>query len=502
MKTQEESRTRRLIIASNRLPVVLAQDKDGSWKTKPGSGGLVTALAPVLRNRGGVWIGWSGVVDEDVADVSDLLAPETQTIGYTLDPVALSARERDQYYYGFSNEVIWPLFHDMVSHADFQPKYWKSYVGVNRKFAEAIALQAGMDRFIWVHDYHLMMVARQLRGLGVRDRTGFFLHIPFPSLDIYQQLPWRREILQALLEYDLVGFQTQRDRRNFVQCVRALYPGIAIGGKGQVVTARVGGRDVRLGAFPIGIDFQEFANQAASPEVADAAWYIHENLPNRQLILGVDRLDYSKGIPDRLRAYGNFLERNPEMRGRVSFIQVVVPSRTAVQKYTDLRDEIERLVGRINGQFTRSGWVPVFYVYRSLDRTELLGYYRAAEVALITPLKDGMNLIAKEYCASSLEQECVLILSESAGAATQLRVGALLVNPHDVERTADTIHRALTMPTEEKRTRMTKLRRVVRERNVFWWVDLFLRGAFATDLSDFPLIEESTQMIPETQRAL
>jgi trehalose 6-phosphate synthase len=228
---------------------------------------------------------------------------------------------------------------------------------------------------------------------------------------------------------------------------------------------------------------------------------VHENLPNRQLILGVDRLDYSKGIPNRLQAYADFLERHPEMHGKVSFIQVVVPSRMQVGRYEALRDEIEQLVGRINGRFTRSGWVPIFYIFRSLDRIELLGYYRSAEVALITPLKDGMNLVAKEYCASSLEEECVLILSESAGAAAQLRVGALLVNPHDVERTADAIHRALTMPAEERRSRMHKLRRSVRERDVFWWVDLFLRAAFATDLSGFPLLEEQRTEVPATLEA-
>lgn len=492
---------RRLIIASNRLPVVLARDGDGSWRVTPGSGGLVTALAPVLRNRGGVWIGWNGVVQEDGGDDRDLLTSLSGTAGYTLEPVPLSAEERDDHYCGFSNEIIWPLFHDLVYHANFEPRYWRAHVAVNRKFAAAIAQQPGGDRFIWVHDYHLMLVAQELRAMGVSDRIGFFLHIPFPPLDIYQKLPWRNEILRALLNYDLVGFQTQRDRRNFANCVQALRPGVRITGKGQVVSARIEDREVRLGTFPIGIDFNEFAGKAGTREVADAAWYVHENLPNRQLILGVDRLDYSKGIPDRLKAYANFLERHPEMHGKVSFIQVVVPSRMEVGRYAALRDEIEQLIGHINGRFTSSGWVPIHYTFRSLDRTELLGYYRSCEVALITPLKDGMNLVAKEYCASSVEEECVLILSESAGAAAQLRVGALLVNPHDLERVADAIHQALTMPTEERRERMRKLRRVVRERDVFWWVDLFLRAAFATDLSGFPLLDEQGPGIPEAPEA-
>jgi trehalose 6-phosphate synthase len=480
----------RLVIVSNRLPIVLTRAADGRWQIEPGSGGLINALAPVLRDRGGVWIGWPGVVEGEAGpDLEPLLAAAMHGAGYSLEPVILSAAERDKFYLGFANEVIWPLFHDLQSRCNFDPSYWAAYQAVNHKFAQAIARIRRASDYIWVHDYHLMTLARDLRALGVEAPIGFFLHIPFPPLDIFLKLPWRAQILHALLDYDLIGFQTIRDRHNFVQCVRTLRKDVAIRGKGQVIEARIGDRTVRLGSFPIGIDFQEFARQAASKGVADMAWYIHEALPDRQLILGVDRLDYTKGIPERLNAFKAALQRFPDLRQRVTLIQVVVPSRTDIREYTDLKEEVERLVGEINGQFTQTGWVPIHYIYRHLDRTELLAYYRTCEIALITPLKDGMNLVAKEYCACSLEQG-VLILSEFAGAAAQLQRGALMVNPYDVEGVADAIYRAWSMDWDERRARMRSLRRSVREHDIFWWVDSFLRAAIASDLSAFPVLEE------------
>jgi trehalose 6-phosphate synthase len=335
-----------------------------------------------------------------------------------------------------------------------------------------------------------MAVAHNLREMKFSGKIGFFLHTPFPPLDLFLKLPWRDTLLRDLLAYDLVGFQTLRDRRNFVQCVRSLLHDVSIGGKGQVLEARIENREIRIGTFPISIDYNEFAEHAASPEVAERAWYLHEDFPERQLILGVDRLDYTKGVPERLLGFGRALERYPELRGNVSLIQVVVPSRTEIPKYRDLKEEIERLVGQINGRFTRSGWVPVHYHFRSMDREELLAYYRAAEIALITPLKDGMNLVAKEYCACKVEDDGVLILSEFAGSAAQLQGGALMVNPHDVEGVADAIHTACTMELEERRTRMRKLRNGIRRRDILWWVDTFLQAVFAKDLGAFPHIAD------------
>ena len=482
------SPNRRVITVSNRLPIVVSRDDEGNVHVEPGSGGLVTALAPVLRDRGGMWIGWPGIVQDEQVPLDELLDQAIQESGYDLKPVLLTSEEKRLYYQGFSNEIIWPLFHDLQSMCNFRPEYWEAYKRVNRKFAEAIAEEVRRDDFIWIHDYHLMGVARELRDMGIQSKMAFFLHIPFPPLDIYLKLPWRFEVLRSLLEYDLVGFQTLRDRRNFVQCVRSLVKEADVYGKGQVVSVKMQNRTLRVGAFPISIDFNEFARLAESEEVATAAWYIHEHLPERKIVLGVDRLDYTKGIPERLEAFRLTLQRYPELQEKIVLVQVVVPSRREIPQYVQLKEEIERLVGEINGQFTRSGWVPIHYIFRNLQRLELVAYYRTAEIALITPLKDGMNLVAKEYCASKVEEDGVVILSEFAGAAAQFQRGALLVNPHDVVGVAEAIYEAYTMSPEERRRRMRRLRQAIRRYNIFWWVDAFLQAAIARRLDTFPVL--------------
>jgi trehalose 6-phosphate synthase len=480
----------RLIIVSNRLPVILSKDKTGTLSARPGSGGLVTALAPVLKDRGGLWIGWPGITDANPKQMERALARTAKGAGFTLKPVTLTAEQRERYYHGCSNEIIWPLFHDLSPRCHFDPTYWGCYEEVNRGFARA-AMESLKERdFIWIHDYHLMNVGRVLRASGVHSRLGFFLHIPFPPLDVFMRFPWRFEILQSLLQYDLLGFQTPRDRRNFIVCARSLIKRASVEGKGQVLNLKTGDQATRVGAFPISIDFREFADMAATSGVSKRAWSIHERLPNQQIILGVDRLDYTKGIPERLIAFREALKRYPDLQEKVVFVQVVVPSRTDIPAYLDLKTEIEQLVGEINGQFTRSGWVPIHYIFRSLDRRELVAYYRTAEIALVTPLKDGMNLIAKEYCACSLEENCVLILSEFAGAAAQLQKGALLVNPHDIEGMASAIYRAVRMPGEERRQRMRRLRATIRRQDIYWWVDSFLNAAISQSLENFPLVED------------
>jgi trehalose 6-phosphate synthase/phosphatase len=465
------------VIVSNRLPIVIGRGDLGEWQVQPGSGGLVTALAPILRDRAGLWIGWPGTV-EDV-DLDGLVAIGSQDAGYMFKPVLLTAEEVDQYYFGFSNEIIWPLFHDMHSRCNFDPAYWNMYQAVNRKFTQVIAQNTGMNDYIWVHDYHLMLVAKELRGMGLEHKIGFFLHIPFPPLDIYMKLPWRSQILEALLEYDLVGFQTRRDRNNFIQCAEALIKDIHYDARRQVSTITVPNREIKVGIFPISIDFKEFARQAAAKSVKGRASQLYEAIPNCQIILGVDRLDYSKGIPEKLRAFRNALERFDDLHGNVSLVQIVVPSREDIPEYQGLKAEIEGFVSEINGKFTQSGWIPIHYMFRSLDWIELLAYYRAAEIALVTPLKDGMNLVAKEYCGAKVDRNGVLILSEFAGAATQLRRSSLLVNPYDIEGTANAIHRAYNMSTDERRLRMRRLRTSIAKRDIFWWLDFFLRAAIA-----------------------
>jgi trehalose 6-phosphate synthase len=478
---------RRLVITSNRLPFVLER-KGGSWRSTPGSGGLVTALAPVLRDRGGLWIGWPGITGD--VDVTVPMEYLSKNMGFTLRSVAMSRKELSLYYRGLSNEVLWPLFHDLQSYCNFDPAYWKAYLSINRRFASVIRDNALPEDLVWVHDYHLLCVASELRAMGTSCSLGFFLHIPFPPLDIFVKLPWRTEILRSLLDFDLIGFQTSRDRRNFIQCLRTFVRDLSIEGKGQVVTVSVPGRSVRVGYFPISIDYDEFSTGARSPEVSETAWYIHENIPKGKIVLGVDRLDYTKGIPYRLRAFAHLLEQHPELRGEITLVQIVVPSRRDIPMYQDLKVEIEGLIGEINGRYTQSGWVPIHYLHRSLDRRELLAYYRTAEIALITPLKDGMNLVAKEYCASNTEQTGVLILSEFAGTAPQLQRGALLVNPYSIEEVAGALYRAWSMEAEERRERMRRMQQTVQKYDIYWWVDSFLQAAFAGTLDAFPVIEE------------
>jgi len=486
---RSRARQGRLIVVSNRLPFSFRHAAGGGSRAEPVSGGLVTALLPVLRDRGGIWVGWPGAPGP-VGDFSSALRAASAEAGYTLVGVPLDEDEVRDFYFGFSNEIVWPLFHDFPSLCNFDPAYWRTYCKVNRKYARAVRPRAGPREFVWVHDYHLMNLAAELRSLGTRARLGFFLHIPFPPPDIFLKLPWRRPLLQALLKYDLVGFQTARDRRNFLACVQAVEHDVRLGA-------------TRVGDFPISIDYNAFMRRAAAPDVAAKAQELHRLLPKRKLVLGVDRLDYTKGIPHRLRAFENLLARYPEMRGRVSLIQVVVPSREDIPQYHRLRTEIERLVGKINGKHARpGGWVPVWYEYRSLTRLELLAYYRAADIALVTPLKDGMNLVAKEYCACSIEEDCVLILSEFAGAAEQLAPGALLVNPYDVEGVAEAIRTAHAMPAAERTARMRRIRRSIRRQDVFWWVDSYLRAAITRDLRAFPRIEAAAGEFPELQLPL
>lgn len=466
----------RLVIVSNRLPIVIEQ-RGGEFHTRRGSGGLITAMAPVLRRWGGLWIGWPGAADQPGLDLDATLAEFGPTVGCEFRAVRLTEQDRDDFYNGFSNQIIWPLFHDLQTWCNFDPAFWRSYLAVNRKFADVIAAEARPGDFLWVHDYHLMSVGAELRARGLQQKLGFFLHIPFPPPDIFFKLPWRSAVLEGLLSYDLVGFQTPRDQENFAHCARALLPDARVRRRAGGLTVEHHGRQVQAGAFPISIDYNDFAARAADPQVTELVQAIRAELPDRQIILGLDRLDYTKGIPDRLRAFRTALERHPSLHRAVTFVQVVVPSRGSVEQYKELRAEIEQLVGSINGQFTQPGWVPIHHNFRSLAPDELLAYYRTADVALVTPLKDGMNLVAKEYCASQLDGDGALILSEFAGAAAELSRDALIVNPYDVEGVADAIHRGATMTRQERRRRMRRLRSLIAKRDIYAWVHAFLSEA-------------------------
>jgi len=461
---------KQLVVVSNRLPVAVYQDQD-NWKIKSSPGGLVTALTPTMRQARGLWIGWPGCTTEAPAHY---LIDQLEGYPYDLEPVLLTREQIDRFYDGLSNKSLWPLFHDLLGHFSFNAENWLAYTDVNQLFARTVTERITPHSLVWVHDYHLLLLAQFLRQMGVRQHLSFFLHIPFPSPDLFRRLPVNQEVLEALLEYDHLGFQTARDRRNFVQCVKFFAPeSRRISYKRQSII-RHDGRDIKIGYYPISIDFAEFNDLAADSRVAEASWYLHENLQSGVLMLGLDRLDYTKGIPERFLAFERALEKYEDLRGNISLIQIVVPSRLDVSEYQYLKNELDTLTGRINARFSRHGWIPIHYQFRELDKVQLVGHYRACEIALITPLRDGMNLVAKEYCASQIDNRGVLVLSEFAGAARQLHKGAIIVNPYDIDSTADAIYQAFIMEPSERARRMKLLRREVRQNDVRRWVKWFL----------------------------
>lgn len=462
-----------VVIVSNRLPLSMTVDF-GSLKVTRSSGGLVTALRPVLRDRGGVWVGNAGT-HEDPKMVK-ALEEESRREGFDCVPVFVSEEEDHNFYEGFSNQVLWPLFHDFIGECRFEPEYWEYYRKVNGKFADAVMKIYNGKQILWVHDYQLMCVAASLRERGCDGRLAFFLHTPFPSYDVFAKLPWRRDLLKAMLEYDLIGMQTERDVRNLVGCLRRLVPEAPMTSEHGAHVVSWRGRKVTIQDFPISIDYDEFARAANEPAVEERMRTIAARMGAGQVIFGVDRQDYTKGIPHRLRAFRELLRRRPEMASKVRLVQIVVPSRTNIPGYEALKSRIEHLVASINGEFTQPGWVPVHYIHRAIPREELLALYRAAHVALVTPLKDGMNLVAKEFCASRVNEQGVLILSEFAGAAAEMYRGALLVNPFDVEGVGAALEQALEMPAAQQQERMRKLRRLLKHANVHKWVKDFMEA--------------------------
>lgn len=448
----------KVLVASNRLPFSF-DVRDGVVVSRPSPGGLVSALTPVLEQRGGTWVGWPG---------GELPVGEIQGVGHDVLPLALSPDEHAGYYQGFSNGTLWPLLHSLVDRVHFEAEEWQTYQRVNARFADAIVGAAPGHDLIWIHDYHLLTAPASVRRALPDARLAFFLHIPFPPFDVLRLLPRDRTLLRCLLACDLIGFHVDSYVSNFLDCVSRLL-GLRVDRVEGLI--EYGDRTVKVRAFPLGIDFARFA------ELAEAAPPAPET--GCRTILGVDRLDYTKGIPERLRAFERLLEQRPEHRGAVQLLQLAVPSRTRVDEYQQLKREIDEAVGRINGRFATPDWVPIHYLYRSLPQAELAGLYRDAEVGLVTPLRDGMNLVAKEFCAAQVGEPGVLVLSRTAGAADTMRE-ALLVNPYDVESVAVALDRALTMDEDQRRSRMAGLRHRERDRDVYAWVDDFL-GAAAED---------------------
>lgn len=443
----------RLVVAANRLPVRWDTAEE-RWETSPG--GLVSALAPVMQERGGVWVGWDGDIEGE--------AGRFEAAGIENLAVSLDRSEVENHYDGFSNGTIWPLYHDAIRPPEFHRHWWRPHREVNARFAGAIAEAAHPTDLVWIHDYHLQLVPGMLRTRLGASRIAFFLHIPFPPPEIFERLPWRRQVLEGLLGADYVAFQTRRAALNFAASAREF-----AGARGPAGSLSFRGRQIRVEEVPIAIETSKYAEAARGDQVAEMAATLRTDLGNPStIVLGVDRLDYTKGIDLRLRALETMFETQPELIGRVSLVQVSVPSREDVDEYQTIRRRVEELVGRINGRFGRAGWRPVHYLYRSLPFDELIASYIAADVMLVTPLRDGMNLVAKEYVATRVENTGVLILSEFAGAAERL-TDSLLVNPYDLDALANTIGEAVSMETGEQTRRMRRLRRQVTGWDVHDW---------------------------------
>lgn len=458
----EGYKQKRIINVSNRLPVKIAHS-EGKISYQNSEGGLATGLGSVFSKYENIWIGWPGAeVDSNVqAEVTESLQAKN------LHPVFLNKYETDNFYEGFSNEIIWPLFHYFTTYGVYSPEYWEAYVKVNRKFADEILKLATEEDIIWIQDYHLMLVPDMLRKAKRNFTIGYFQHIPFPSNDVFKALPWKAQIVEGLLGADVIGFQTENDAKHFRDVAGILNKARIQGDK-----VYVGNRNVSVTAFPISIDYEKYrdlANHASTKKIAQKM----KKLVGTSIMISIDRLDYSKGIIQRLKAYDLFLKNYPRWRGKVTFIHLVVPSRENVCSYKTLKEEMNRLVSDINGKYATLSWTPIRHFYRSFPPNLLSALYRVADLAMVTPLVDGMNLVSKEYVTSNVGQNGVLLLSEGAGAANEL-TESIIINPNDINAFAEKIDYGLSMTAEQKRERISAMQEKVKQSNIFKWANNFL----------------------------
>jgi trehalose 6-phosphate synthase len=456
----------RLVVVSNRVTPI-------SGSKAATAGGLAVGVLAALRETGGIWFGWSGETIETGTPIPKVV--RTGDITYiTLD---LLQSDFERYYGGFANRTLWPLFHYRLDLSSFDRDWYVGYRRVNQLFAEQLYPYLRDDDLIWVHDYHLIPLAEELRRLGIRSRIGFFLHVPFPSAEVYVALPWHDRLMASLSAYDLVGLQTSNDLRNFHDYLYREGIGYALS-DGLV---HAFDRTLRAQDFPIGIDTDDFRRMATSAEAVRTSQRLAGSLLGRKLIIGVDRLDYTKGIPERLRAYEALLQSYPRQRGQVTFVQISAPSREEVPEYLEIRRQVEATSGRINGRFSEFDWMPLRYINRGFTRRTLAGFFRLSRIGLVTPLRDGMNLVAKEYVAAQSEKDPgVLVLSRFAGAADELD-GAVIVNPYDIEAVAEAMHLGLIMPLDERQDRWRRLLAQIQERDIVHWRKNFVDALAAQE---------------------
>lgn len=480
----------RVVVVSNRLPMTLKRASDG-WQEKKSAGGLATAMQPVLEASNGIWIGWTG--ETTTGDAKREAVLQDWATKYRYHAVDLDTATANGFYEGIANQVLWPLFHHFPSLLQFSPADWRQYVRANEIFRDEILKHLQPNDLVWIHDYHFLLLPQMLREAAPEAAIGFFLHVPFPSSSVFRILPKREQLLRGMLGADYLAFHTHRYLQHFRTSILR-----QLGLPSEMDQVAVGGRNVKLDALPIGIAPDELtdllvSNENTRKELAD----LKERFHYRKIILGVDRLDYTKGIPERLRAFRKFLIDYPEWHQRVAMIQVAVPSRERVPRYSRLRKEVDELIGQINGDFSTPNWSPITYVRRNLPQAELAALYAAADVALVTPLRDGLNLVAKEYVASKSTGDGVLVLSEFAGAAAEMGE-ALLVNPYDEESLSATIARALSLNEKDRQERMLALYRRVRKNNVFAWGERFVANMRnAAELRSKRLQDEPAPLVSE-----
>lgn len=464
MNSRTKSRSK-LVVVSNRGPY-RSMTVAGKRTLVRAAGGLVAALDPVLRSRGGVW-----VCAKEASDSHILTDHSTAREPYQTVTVPLKPKDRDDFYSGFSNALLWPILHSLPPTVRISPTPWQAYEKANHAFTQAVIDSSKPNDLIWIQDFHLMLMPAMLRAVRPRTRIGWFCHIPWPGADLFNILPWRKQILDGLLGADLLGFHTQAYAENFLACLATQTEAHVDFSR---MTARVNGRTVRVAVAPIGVPLDELQTLASDPRVTAYAAKIREWVSGRRILLAVDRLDYTKGITQRLHAFEQLLRSDRSARDRYVLLQVMVPSRTDVKAYAELKQEIDRLVGDINGRYASAGRVPIQYLYRNLPQDKLLAHYLAADVAVVTPMRDGMNLVSMEYCAARTHGGGRLVLSEFAGAANFLK-DALIVNPYDIHALSDAMREAIDMEEKEAIRRMKGLRATVMKLDVHRWADDYLR---------------------------
>ena len=474
------------VVVANRLPVDFKISDSGDLTSSPSPGGLVTALTPVMQDKKAAWIGWSGTAYLEI--------PPTLSDGCLVVPISLSQQEIESYYEGFSNETVWPLYHDVITTPVFKRATWQSYQAVNKKFAERVANYASVGGTVWIHDYQLQLVAKYLRDLRPDLKIGFFNHIPFPPIEIFSQLPWRADILTGLLSADLIGFQRKSDSENFLTAAKKILS-LTVRGKTIYIpgTESSSPRIARAAAFPISIDSKELSRLANQRDIKKRSAQIRKEIgANKKIILGVDRLDYTKGILERLKAYQELYRDGSISAENVAIIQVASPTRENVGAYKKLESEIAQKVGRINGKYGSLAEAPVEYLHQNMPFEEMLALYQAADIMIVSSLRDGMNLVAKEFIAVKNDVQGVLLLSEFTGAADELSVGALMINPHHIDDFKSKILSALSMSPTDQKFRMRRLRRRVLRSDVSLWANSFLTTLDSPSL----LVNEDTNSRP------